>query len=321
MSIQIIKSGICDTVQDQGRFGYALAGVNPGGVADIIACNLANALCGNDKNAAILELHFPASEIIFQRTTLISITGADFSPHVDGFPIGMYRPVVVPAGSQLVFRRRLAGMRTYLAVDGGIDVPLWLGSASTSVKAHVGGFRGRKLQQADMISLGISKLRMATPVVMQARWSTQFNGVYEKRVLSYIQGPESDRIDCNLEDISFRLKPESDRMALHLDHLKIPCTKHQMFSSAVTSGTMQLLPSGEAIILMADHQTTGGYPRIANIISSDLPSLAQMSPGDTFRLKCVTVEEAEKSLISIQRKLAKTCAAVRLRVQKDYEVH
>lgn len=321
MSIEIIKGGIWDTIQDGGRFGHAISGINPGGVTDFVAYNLANALCGNDTNTAVLELHFPASEIKFGYSTLISLTGADFSPHVNGKPIGMNRPVLIPAGSQLVFRRRLTGMRTYLAVDGGIDVPLWLGSASTHVKARCGGFHGRKLLQGDVVALGKRRTRATTEDVKAAPWSTSLGATDGGPALLYVEGPESDLIGVDLDDLTFQVKAESDRMALHVNHAIIPCSKYEMFSSAVTYGTMQLLPSGKLLILMADHQTTGGYPRIGNIITADLPKLAQLSTGDVFRLKLVTVDEAEKLLTSVHRELAKTLAAVRLKVRNDYEAN
>src|SRR5688500_7585274 len=136
MSVKIVKAGILDTVQDSGRIGYARWGINPNGAMDPFAMAVSNALVGNETNLAVFELHFPAAEFLFQHRALISLTGADFSPTLNGHPIPLWRTIEVGAASVLKFTRKQKGMRCYLSIHGGLDIPNWLGSLSTNLKAE-----------------------------------------------------------------------------------------------------------------------------------------------------------------------------------------
>jgi antagonist of KipI len=153
MNLRIIKGGILDTIQDKGRFGYQHLGINPGGAMDTLAAQYANVLAGNKPGEAVIEIHFPASEFFFEHPALIAVSGANFSPHVNGDAIPCMQPVLVSKFSILQFYWNKTGARAYLAVHGGFDIPGWFESHSTNLKANAGGYKGRPLQKDDEIGI------------------------------------------------------------------------------------------------------------------------------------------------------------------------
>lgn len=311
MSILIIKPGILDSFQDLGRFGYSHWGINPGGAADPIAFQLANALVGNPQEAAVLECHFPAPQILIEKDCLISITGANFTPNVDGTPISMNKPVFLRARQVLHFESPVFGARTYVAVHGGFKLEKWLDSYSTLLKAKVGGFQGRSLVKMDRIEFKESVLNCPEMdchhPIKELAWKVDDVSFYkESNVLSIVAGREANKVLDFQTKISqpYKIKTNSDRMALNLEGDALQLTEPvEMLSTGVQRGTLQLLPSGALLILNADHQTTGGYPRVGHVIKAHWNKLGQITPRSTLHFKLVSLYEAENSYIEQQKEL------------------
>jgi len=314
MSILVLKPGLLDTIQDGGRFGYSNWGINPGGVMDRYAARVANMLVGNSAEEALLEIHFPGPQLLFEQTALITICGSDFTPMLDDKPLPLWQPIVVRRNTALHFDALRNGGRCYLAIHGGIDVEKWLGSYSTNLKAEAGGFNGRRLEKLDRLFQG--ECRFYFPAWLPnekdkiaLNWRADTTKVYEHPHEIYItegrewhllkESAKEDLLNCN-----FIIHPSSDRMGYQLkgEKLQLQAAVEQV-SSGVNFGTIQLLPGGQLVILMADHQTTGGYPRIGHVISAHLPKLAQLRPSDCVQFCRTTVAAAEELLFAQQREL------------------
>ena len=294
MNLLIRRSGLLSTVQDLGRYGNRRFGINPNGVMDTAAARVVNVLLGNDENAAVIEMHFPACEIEFEATTTFAVGGADFGAELNGVPMPHFQTVTADAGSALRFTAKRKGNRAYLGVAGGVLVEDWFGSRSTNLTAGYGGFKGRKLLPGDrlengegvFVKDGIGPARSLLP--HYSRFPT----------VRFIPGAEyglfTAKSEQDLLHHGFHLSNDSNRMGFRLagEPLHLLEAK-EMISAAVTFGTMQLLPDGQLVVLMADHQTTGGYPRIGHVISHDLPLLGQLGPGDGVGFHAVTIAEAE----------------------------
>lgn len=314
MSLTIIKPGLLDTIQDLGRTGYSRLGINPGGVMDRYAAQVANMLVGNDTREAVIEIHFPAAQILFEQNTLISITGGNFNALINDEPIPLWHPIVVRKNAVLHFPGLQHGGRCYLAVHGGFCVNKWLNSYSTHLKAGAGGFCGRKLEKGDEVPFRESRIYFAGLLkagkeLEVLKWKVDTGNTYKHPNEIYIiKGNEWDQLTSQsqehmLED-NFTIHPFSDRMGYQLKGVDL--TREQdteLVSSGVSFGTIQLLPNGQLIVLMADHQTTGGYPRIAHVISAHLPKLAQLQPGDFVHFKITDIATAENMLIAQQQEL------------------
>lgn len=300
MSLLVQKKGLLDTIQDKGRYGYQSLGINPGGAMDRIAMRVANALVGNKNNEAVIEMHYPAPILLFEESVLVSLAGADFTATCDGYAFPLQKPVLVRKGSVLQFEKREKGARVYLAIEGGFAAEEWLGSCSTNLKAAAGGYYGRPLQKGD-------KLLQQKEIFYQPSqnnhsmealpWQANTSEWYEKETIRFVKGKDYDLLtDASVKELEnnlFTIGQESDRMGYRLLGPALQLKeKKEMISAAVTRGTVQLLPEGQLIVLMADHQTTGGYPVPAQVISADFSSLAQLQPGEKFRLKAVTMEKA-----------------------------
>jgi antagonist of KipI len=315
MSFTVIKPGLLDTVQDMGRFGYAGMGVNSGGVMDSFAAQVANMLVGNDVTEPVIEIHFPGPQLLFEQNTLISICGADFTAMVNDEELTLWQPQIIRRNNILHFSRKKSGARCYIAVHGGLVADTWLGSCSTHLKAGVGGYKGRKLEKGDELNFNESTIYF--PSLMKERkdivslhWIADPKKVYTKpHEITFIRGNEWNGLTTNSQhdflQNNFIIHPFSDRMGYQLKGIELRLQQPiQLVSSGVSFGTVQLLPNGQLVILMADHQTTGGYPRIAHVITTDLPKLAQLSPSDGIHFKETTIEAAEKELCSFRRDMA-----------------
>lgn len=321
MSISIIKPGICSAVQDMGRTGYRSLGIGPGGVMDFFAASVANALVGNDENTAVIEMHFPAATIAFQSDASISISGADFDPHINDTPVPLFQPLYVKNGDLLSFKKNNSGVRAYLAIGGGMMIDQWLGSTSTHVKIQSGGFKGRLLQKDDIIGFhatGVIKRNTNFSIAPSVKESIYTNG----HVIRCISGPEYHLLNTESEIVfsnaPFVISNQSDRMGyrLHGDALSLK-TPAELISSPVGFGTIQLLPNGQLIVLMADHQTTGGYPRIAAVITADLPRLAQLPVNTAIQFKLIPLSNAEEILLSMHQ----TINEIKKGCQNFYAAH
>jgi antagonist of KipI len=316
-TIIIEKAGILDTLQDGGRFGYGHLGINPNGPMDWHAHQLANILVGNQPWATAMEIHFPAPILRFVQPALIVITGADFEAMINNQSVPPNRPVVVPAGARLQFLRKKQGERAYLALQGRCQVPAVLGSCSTNLVSGFGGLQGRKLMSGDRINYDApvwsDPRRLLTMPWFAAAQMTQ-------QMVRVMPGPEWEWLtpasqQAMLEK-TFYLQSSSNRMALQWDGPPLACLDdRQLLSSAVDTGTMQLLPNGKVLTLMADHQTVGGYPRVLQVIAADLPVLAQLSAGQPIRFVQVSVEAACESLLLLQQDLSRIAIASRLQLE------
>jgi len=323
MSLKILKAGILDTAQDGGRFGYQHFGINPGGAMDVFALQIANLLVGNKMNEPVLEFFFPAPEIIFEKNTLLTITGANFSPTINGDGIKMCRPVMVKKNTVIQFPQLKSGKCCYLSVRGGFKLSSWLNSNSTNTKAAAGGFEGRKLMKGDLIefNLDFEHEKICKADIYKLPWrAAPFEDESGEDEIFVLPGNEWDHLtEESKNDFinkEFNLDLSSDRMGYKLKGENLETTnKEELVSSAVNFGTIQLLPNGETIVLMADSQTTGGYPRLAHIISAHLPKFSQKQPGQKVKFTIVKHELAEDLTMRIQLHLELLKNASNFRLQ------
>jgi len=303
MSILVIKPGIQTTIQDAGRIGFQHLGINPGGAMDLRAMQTANALVHNPSDEAVLEFYFPAPVLRFNAGTFIALSGADFKASVNGTTLPVDHPIFIPAGSVLQFNRKEKGQLGYMAIQGGLELTEWLNSYSTNLKAVAGGYEGRALRAGDELMLNThpKSIRSSTECSVLP-WKAFTASFYSNNPFRFIPGKEfgllSEISRQRFTGEGFTILPQSDRMGYRLQGPGLELTgAGEMISSAVTRGTIQLLPNGQCIVLMADHQTTGGYPRIGHIISADIPGLAQKGIGEQLHFTPTDLETAENLLV------------------------
>jgi antagonist of KipI len=314
MSFSIIKAGLLDTIQDLGRNGYGSMGINPGGVMDRYAAQVANLLVGNCNMEAVIEIHFPGPQILFEQNTLIAITGGNFSPTVNDEEIPRWQPVVVRKNTILHFPSLQHGGRCYIGVHGGFCLKKWLNSYSTNLKAGVGGWNGLALQKGDELPFKESTIYFAGLLKEKSNfevlpWRVNMEKLYRfPHEIGFIPGKEWGSLSLasqnSFRENNFIIHPSSDRMGYQLKgHPLVMEKEEELISSAVSFGTVQLLPDGQLIVLMADHQTTGGYPRVAHVISAHLPKLAQLRPSDCIQFQLMDTRAAEELLVTQQKEL------------------
>ena len=318
MSLYVKKAGILTTVQDLGRDGYRRFGVNPGGVMDRTAVRIVNILLGNPENEPVLEIHFPGPELLFEGPVVFAIGGAVLGPLLNDKPVDNWRVLKAVEGDTLRFSALRAGNRAYLAVKGELSADEWLGSRSTNLAARIGGFRGRSLRLGDRIEF---REPGGTVPVSSSLWaSSRILPRYSRfPTVRVIRGREFDFLPAYSQQRfvsdQFKVSGDSDRMGYRLIGPPIETGAiPQMISSAVDFGTIQVLPDGSLIILMAEHQTSGGYPRLAHVISVDLPLLAQLGPGDKVAFHEVSIDTAEALRGELERELKQLSVGVRLQL-------
>lgn len=300
LHMTVVKGGWLTTVQDLGRYGHQQYGVPVCGVMDSFAAIVANRLVGNPDHAAVLELTLNGPELQFEHDTVLAITGADLSPTIQGHSLPLWQSFVVPRGNRLAFGRPQSGSRAYLAIAGGIDAPLVLGSRSTHCASETGGLKGRPLKAGDC--LYSRRPDKFIDRVIDTRLPDQLIPRYEQSVtLRIILGPQQDdfqkRALETLTTSTYSVSPQSDRMGYRLTGPPlIRKGSAQCVSDGTTTGALQVPPDGQPILLMADRQTTGGYPKIAVVISTDLPRAAQLAPGNTITFEICTVRQAQTLL-------------------------
>ena len=286
MSIRVLRPGLLTTLQDLGRHGLQHVGLCPGGAMDAVALSLANALVGNPRDEAALEITVIGPELAFEQDTLVAVCGAEFK---GSFPHN--RPVLAPAGSRFNVGRAVRGARAYLAVAGGFVVDPVLGSRSTYLPGAFGGFAGRALRHGDVLALRdpaaaarfstLKKTREGT-----VKWSAPPLTLPDREpiLIHVLEGQHYASFDANAQrtflDAVWRVAPESNRMGFRLaGPALVRARDDEILSGPTALGSVQVPANGVPIALMADHQTTGGYPRIAEIVSADVPRLAQLAPG------------------------------------------
>mgnify|MGYP001219006763 CR=1 FL=1 len=305
MSVFVRRPGLFTTVQDLGRWGYQRFGMPVAGAMDVFSYRLGNCLVGNIPPLASLEITLTGPELDFQDRCVCAITGADFEVHVDGVEIALNRRFVVRSGQHMWFGRLRSGARAYLAISGGFDVPLVLGSRSTHVASGIGGVDGRALRAGDLLKLGRVPDSVLPPVMSATPRVKLPKGGSKVRVLT---GPHSQIFDSvstkGFVQSRYRITGESDRMGYRLAGDPIPPSDSaNVISTAVPVGSVQVPSDGLPIVLMADHQTTGGYPRIATVISADLPVLGQLKVSDWIEFEVCERSEAIEGLVAQERAL------------------
>jgi antagonist of KipI len=314
MALSIIKAGLLDTMQDMGRNHFGNLGINPGGTMDPYAAQVANMLVGNCCSDAVLEMHFPGPQILFEQNALIAVTGGDFSPMLDDEPIPLWQPIVLRKNTLLHFPKLNKGARCYLSIHGGFCVEKWLDSFSTNLKAGAGGLEGRALRKGDIISPKESTLYFAGWLregenFRVLPWKPNVESAYRfPNEIFIIPGMEWNQLSpasqSNFLENNYTIHPSSDRMGYQLKGVAVEMMqRYDLVSSAVSFGTVQLFPNGQLVILMADHQTTGGYPRIAHVISAHLPKLAQLRTSECIQFTMTDSRNAEDQLIQQQQQI------------------
>jgi antagonist of KipI len=322
MSIRVIKPGPLSSLQDLGRAGFQRFGVIVCGAMDEWSHRVANLLVGNLADEATLEITLMGPSLAFEETALVAILGADLSPRIGDTPVPMGRPVLVRAGSQLDFGRRAFGCRAYLAVHGGFAVAPVMGSRSTYLRAGFGGFEGRALRKGDALPVGVGDPRGVFPSLARGldagagALATLPEGALgaiahpatEPRALRAIAGQQwdafTDEAQSRFLGAAFEVNANSDRMGYRLEGpalaLRAPL---EMISEGVAFGTVQVPPDGNPIVLMADRQTAGGYPKIAAVASVDLPLIAQAVPRESVRFERVSLEDAQRLLVEREHEI------------------
>jgi antagonist of KipI len=301
-ALRLVRPGLLSTIQDLGRSGYQSVGVPVAGPMDWYSHRLANRLVGNGDDAAAIEITLIGPELVADGDVLCAVAGAAFEVTVDGTRVPMHRPFAVRPGQRIVFGERRSGARASIAVRGGVDVPVTLGSRATHLVSHMGPFGGRPLRAGDTLPIGQGSgaLRFcgAGPLTIPAGVPT----------LRLIEGPHRDRFRddawASLCSATFQVSIESNRMGYRLDG---PALDHvrgaDILSEATAMGALQVPASGQPILLMADRQTTGGYTIIATVITADLPIAGQLAPGDPVRFAPCSRDEALAALAGRESEL------------------
>jgi antagonist of KipI len=309
-SIEVQAAGLLTTVQDLGRPGFARIGVSASGAADPVSLRLGNRLVGNPETAAGLEMTLLGGTFFFPEEAMVALTGSDFGATLDGAAVELGTSFRVAPNQTLRAGSTRSGARCYLAIHGGIRVPPFLGSASTHILSGLGGLGGRPLQDGDVLELGAPtdpfRKRRIAPEVAQL--------LTPRKVLRLTPGPQLDRFSRSSRRAfyfgSYRVTEQSDRMGLRLDGPRIwEDAESAMITEGVSLGAVQVPPSGSPIILFVEQQTTGGYPKIANVVSADLHHLGQLRPRDELRFEPVSWEAA-RSLLAEQEELLASAEAI-----------
>jgi antagonist of KipI len=302
-ALVIVKPGLLTTVQDLGRYGHQESGVPVAGPMDVFSHRLANQLVGNNPDAATLEITLLGPELIAEADTTMAIGGAHFDVTCDDRPCPLSSSFAVRKGQRIKFGRIVQGARAYLAVAGGIQTAPVLGSRATHLVSRMGGFDGRALVAGDRV-----------PVVNDSRTRPQrksggltlpTNG---RALLRVMAGPQADWFQADalktIAGVSFRISPQSNRMGYRLQGPPLVRVREgELISEPLGIGAIQVPSAGEPILLMADRQTAGGYPKIGYVISADLPLAGQLAPGDFIEFHLCSQQEAIAALIARERQL------------------
>ncbi|MEN6411496.1 MAG: biotin-dependent carboxyltransferase family protein [Veillonellales bacterium] len=311
--ITVIQQGDFTTIQDGGRWGYQAWGMPVAGAMDCYARRVANLLAGNKESAAVIEMTGVGAAFKFDEEQLIAVCGADMQGKVNGRPIDNWLSLLVPPKGELRFSAATAGYRAYLAVRGGIDVPVVLGSRSTYTGAKIGGYEGRTLRQGDVLYAGRDSEAKAVLHKLPAQYVPHYGAEYTLRV---ILGPQDNLFAKTAMHTFFAatytIAASSDRVNYQLTGPKISMIgKADIVSDAVGLGAIQIPSYGMPYIVAADHGTTRGFAKLGYVIQVDLAKLAQAKPDDRVRFTCVTKEEAVDALKEEQQWYREIAAQVR----------
>jgi biotin-dependent carboxylase-like uncharacterized protein len=300
-TLSILRPGMFTTVQDAGRWGFQSRGVPVSGALDWCAHRLANRLLGNDASLATLEVTLIGPRVQFDTDATVAVTGAHFHLTLDGAAVEMNRAIETKAGSVLTFGERQRGARAYVAVVGGIDVPAILGSRSTHVLTGMGGHYGRALRTGDKVSIGVrgeGRGASATSTPCPLPFAPFTRGARLRCIAS------DERLFARLASRRFQISPQSDRMGYRLEGAGVAdAPTGELISTAVPTGAIQVPPTGQPILLMNDHATTGGYAVAGTVITADLPIAGQLAPGDWVEFEACTLESAVTALRQLEAAL------------------
>lgn len=320
--IEVQAPGLLTTVQDLAREGFGPLGVSPSGAADAISLRMGNRLLGNNRSAAGLEMTLLGGTFAFPDGAEIVLAGSDFGATLDGEPIQMWTALEARPGQILRLGPTRSGARCYLCVRGGIETKLFLGSASTHLLSGLGGQDGRALRKGDRLAIGGESVERSKRTGKNAcptggagaiggrRLSRRILELLTPRkVLRVTPGPQSDWFSEAAQEIfyssSYRVAEESNRMGIRLEGAAVPAPAGgEMISEGVSLGAVQVPEGGRPIILFVEQQTTGGYPKIANVISADFHSLGQLRPRDEIRFERIDLATARALLIQQEKLLA-----------------
>ena len=327
MMAKVLRVGPQASVQDLGRVGHRAIGVGTSGALDPFAGRVANLLVGNDEGAALIEIALGNFRLRFEDERLITWCGGDFDVEITERKVPGGHTCLVGAGEEIAIMNAKTGCRAWLAISGGIDVPRVLESRSTDLRAAFGGFNGRSLRGGDELALGelpvagrewmvlLREARLSSWSAPRAWASTSMH----HSVLRFIRGTDwkdfCDQTHQALAEEKFTATQEADRMGVRLDgpELKRKETS-DLLSEAVTPGTLQVPPNGKPILLLGDCQTIGGYPKIAHVITVDLPIAAQLRPGDEVRFRETSIAQAHSLLLKRERDLERFRIGLGLKV-------
>lgn len=304
-TIQVEAPGLLTTVQDLGRPGYGTLGVSESGAADPVALRLGNRLVGNPENAAGLEMTLLGATFTFSERMVVAVTGSDFGATLDGHVVPLWTSFAVAAGQKLKVGSTRTGARCYLCVQGGIVVKMFLGSASTHLMSGLGGLDGRPLRKRDVLTVG-----PALPNFRHKRVADEIlEQVALRKTLRVTDGPQCDWFSVSAQNLflttSYRVTEEANRMGLRLEGAPVRGSSNgPMITEGVPLGAVQIPSGGQPIILFVEQQTTGGYPKIANIIAADMAGVGQLRPRDEVRFERVAIQDARNALVKLEKLLA-----------------
>jgi antagonist of KipI len=309
--VTVLRAGFLTTVQDLGRTGLRQFGVSLGGALDAFALRVANLLVGNNESAAGLEITFGGLQLRFADERVVAWCGGEFDVRSGSAPLPHGHAARLQAGKELRFGRPQSGCRSWLAISGGIDVPIVLGSRSTDLRASYGGVEGRVLRDGDILLLGARPGLSTLATTGIGSWTGPHDWVSPAKrdpMLRFVRGADWARFNAStlqrFTSESFAVSPDSDRMGVRLDGPELQRENNvDLISEAVAPGTIQVPPSGQPILLLGDCQTIGGYPKIAHVITVDLGIAAQLRAGDVVRFSEISLAEAHRLLLQREREL------------------
>ncbi|MGN6518363.1 MAG: biotin-dependent carboxyltransferase family protein [Dokdonella sp.] len=329
--IEVLRAGLLTTVQDRGRHGHAALGIGASGPMDPIALRLANALAGNAPDAAVLEIGLLGPRLRFTEAAIIAVAGAPFDAHAASTPLPAWCPVHIEAGTVLDFGHARRGAWACIAVAGGVDAPRLLGSASSDVNARLGRAPLRDGERIGVRSDGFDEAlaipapghRRASPLRALGGFSLDPRAWFDadpSRPIRLVPGSHAAELDAASREAllggPFRVAADSNRVGLRLDGPRLALRAPlELVSEPVAAGTLQLPPGGQPIALMAEHPTTGGYPRIGQVAAIDLPRLAQRRPGDGVRFTAIDLDEAQTRYLAREYELDRLCARIAARLE------
>lgn len=336
MTIKVIRPGLLTSIQDLGRYGYQKYGVIVSGGMDAYSLRLANLLVGNAENEAVLEISLSGPALQLEKGTLFSITGGDISPTIHGEPVPMGKPVYLRESGVLQFGACKSGCRCYFSVAGGIAVAAVMGSKSTYLRAGIGGYKGRALQAGDELSVNspgkksmqyidflIPQKSVASSAFITTDWYVgrdHIPGAGDPVKIRIMLGSQYEQFNeaskARLFQDAFQVTAQADRMGYRLAGSILQLSEPlEMISEAVALGTIQVPPDGNPIILLADRQTAGGYPKIGQVAAVDVAKVAQIKPGRKICFSKVSIKEAEELYLAREEQIYNLSKAIQLKMQ------